>query len=368
MVLLDILYFCIDLITYPIYRRFLHYKEKAMKKIDFEAHFVTQDYVKTMEENQGYPRYVIDENTQNRRLWYTPDVGEPLGDELLNKLLDLDDRRLSDMDEAGVDVQVLSLTSPGVEKFEPSLGADLAQRTNDALAETIVKFPDRFMGFAALAPNNPESAVVELERSVKELGLIGWKTHSNYGDSYLDDEQYWPILEKAAELGIPIYLHPAIPAIPALRKYGFALGGAPFGFGIETSICMMRLIFSGVFDRFPGLTIMLGHLGEGLPFLFQRVDFAYVRPWYHADARPDLKRKPSDYLKDNMLVTTSGNYLSAAFMCTYESLGLDRILLSTDYPYEDPKECMAFLESLPISDDDKERVYSLNAMKLGIVR
>jgi predicted TIM-barrel fold metal-dependent hydrolase len=336
-----------------------------MGKIDFEAHFVTREYVKTMEENQGYPRYIIDENTKNRRLWYTPDVGEPLGDELLNKLLDTGEKRLAIMDEAGVDVQVLSLTSPGVERFAPLLGADLAKRTNDALAEVINKHPDRFMGFAALAPSDPEGAADELERAVKELGLKGWKTHSNYGDSYLDDDQYWPILEKAAELGVPIYLHPAIPAIPALRKYGFALGGAPFGFGIETSICMMRLIYSGVFDRFPGLTIMLGHLGEGLPFLLQRIDFAYVRPYFHADARPDLKRKPSDYLKENMFVTTSGNYLQAAFMCTYEAMGLDRILLSTDYPYEDPKECMAFLENLPISQDDKNRIYSLNAAELG---
>ena len=336
-----------------------------MKKIDFEAHFVTKDYVKAMEENKGYPRYIVDEKTKNRRLWYTPDVGEPLGDELLNKLLDVGEGRLAIMDKAGVDVQVLSLTSPGVEKFETSMGADMARSTNDALAEIINKHPDRFMGFAALAPNDPKGAADELERSVKELGLKGWKTHSNYGDSYLDDEQYWPILEKAAELNVPIYLHPAIPAIPALRKYGFAMAGAPFGFGIETSICMMRLIFSGVFDKFPGLTIMLGHLGEGLPFLLQRIDFAYVRPWFDPDARPDLKRKPSEYLKDNMLVTTSGNYLQAAFMCTREAMGLDRILLATDHPYEDPDECMEFLESLPISQEDKDRVYSLNAVELG---
>ena len=337
-----------------------------MKKIDFEAHFVTKDYVNAMEENKGYPRYMIDEKTKNRRLWYTPDVGEPLGDALLNKLLDLGEGRLENMDKAGVDVQVLSLTSPGVERFDPVLGSDLAGLSNDALAETINKYPGRFMGFAALAPKDPEGAAQELERAVKELGLKGWKTHSNYGDSYLDDEQYWPILEKTAELGVPIYLHPAVPAIPPLRKYGFALAGAPFGFGIETSICMMRLIYSGVFDKFPGLTFMLGHLGEGLPFLLQRIDFAYVRPWFDPDARPDLKRKPSDYLKNNVLVTTSGNYLQPAFMCTYEAMGLSRILLATDYPYEDSDECMRFIENLPISEGDRDRIYGLNAVELGL--
>ena len=337
-----------------------------MKKIDFEAHFVTKDYVNAMEENKGYPRYMIDEKTKNRRLWYTPDVGEPLGDALLNKLLDLGEGRLENMDKAGVDVQVLSLTSPGVERFDPVLGSDLAGLSNDALAETINKYPGRFMGFAALAPKDPEGAAQELERAVKELGLKGWKTHSNYGDGYLDDEQYWPILEKTADLGVPIYLHPAVPAIPPLRKYGFALAGAPFGFGIETSICMMRLIYSGVFDKFPGLTFMLGHLGEGLPFLLQRIDFAYVRPWFDPDARPDLKRKPSDYLKSNVLVTTSGNYLQPAFMCTYEAMGLNRILLATDYPYEDSDECMQFIENLPISEGDRDRIYGLNAVELGL--
>jgi predicted TIM-barrel fold metal-dependent hydrolase len=117
-----------------------------------------------------------------------------------------------------------------------------------------------------------------------------------------------------------------------MRKYGFAVAGAPFGFGIETSMCMMRLIYSGVFDEFPGLKIILGYLGEGLPFLLQRIDFAYERPWFDPDARPDLERKPSDYLKENTFVTTSANYLPAAFMCTYEALGMDRILLATDYP------------------------------------
>ena len=337
-----------------------------MKSIDFEAHFVTKDYVRAMEQNIGYPRYAVDRQTGRRRLEYTDDVGEPLGDMLLNRLLDAGERRLESMDAAGVDVQVLSLTSPGVEQFDPAIGMDLARKCNDQLAEVIRRHPDRFAGFAALAPNDPETAADELQRAVAELGLKGWKTHSNYGDSYLDERKYWPILERAEQLGVPIYLHPTIPAMPPLRKYGFALAGAPFGFGIETSMCMMRLIYSGAFDRYPGLKIMLGHLGEGLPFLLQRIDFAYVRPWFDPDARPDLERKPSDYLRENVFVTTSGNYLPAAFMCTHDAMGIDRILLATDYPYEDSSECMQFLEGLPISGEDRDKILFGNASQFGI--
>ncbi|MBW1997721.1 MAG: amidohydrolase [Deltaproteobacteria bacterium] len=336
-----------------------------MKKLDFEAHFVTRDYVRALENNTGYPHYRVDSDTGRRRLWYTSDVAEPIGDPLLNKLLDLGGKRIENMDLAGIGTQILSLTSPGAEHFEPKVGMEVARRANDALAGAREKYPGRFEGFAALAPRDPEGSRKELERAVKELGLKGWKTHSNYGDSYLDDLQYWPILEKAWELGVPIYLHPTVPSIPQLGKYGFVLSGAPFGFGIDAAICMMRLIYSGVLDRFPGLTFVLGHLGEGLPFLMQRIDFAYVRPYVDKDVRPDLQKKPSDYLKENVFITTSGNYLKPAFVCAVEAMGLERVLLATDYPYEDPVECMAFLEGLPLSQGERDRIYCLNARALG---
>ena len=337
-----------------------------MKKIDFEAHFVTSDYVRALEENTGYPRYAIDRRTGRRRLEYTDDVDEPLGDALLAKLLDVGEQRLASMDAAGIDVQVLSLTSPGVEQFDPALGTTLARKCNDELAAVIQRHPDRFVGFAALAPNDPEAAADELERAVKDLGLRGWKTHSNYGGAYLDEPMYWPILERAEQVDVPIYLHPTVPAMPQLRRYGFALAGAPFGFGIETSVCLMRLIYSGAFDQYPRLKVILGHLGEGLPFLLQRIDFAYVRPWFDLEARPALEKKPSDYFKENVFVTTSGNYLAAAFACTVEALGIGRILLATDYPYEDSGECMQFLEGLPLTQDDRDRVYFRNAGQFGI--
>ncbi len=336
-----------------------------MKKIDFEAHFYTQEYLETMYQNKGYPRFADDEKTKGRRLWYNAEVGQPFADFLLSDLLNLGEERLNKMDECGVDVQVLSLSAPGLEQFDLAAGAALAQSANNALSEVIKKYPDRFMGYAALAPKNPTQAADELERSVKELGFKGWNTHSNYGDSYLDEREYWPIFERAEKLDVPIYIHPTVPAIPQLKGYGFALAGAPFGFGLETALCMMRLIYSGVFDRYPELKIILGHLGEGLPFLLKRIDWAYVRPFDPA-ARPKLSKKPSEYLKNNVFVTTSGNYHKPAFMCTYEAMGIDSILLGTDYPYEDPDECMQFLEGLPLSQEERDKIYFINAGQLGI--
>jgi hypothetical protein len=335
-----------------------------MKRLDFEAHFYTQEYVDILYRHKGYPRFGLDEETKGRRLWYNPEVGQPFADFLLNALLDLGEGRLARMDKCGIDVQVLSLSAPGVEQLDPTVGTVVARNANDILYKLTRKYPDRFMGYAALAPKDPLQAADELERCVKELGFKGWNTHSNFGDSYLDDKKYLPILERAAKLGVPVYLHPTVPAIPQTKGYGFALAGAPFGFGLETALCMMRLIFSGVFDICPNLKIILGHLGEGLPFLFKRIDWAYVRPFDPA-ARPKLSRKPSEYLKENVFVATSGNYFTPAFMCTYEALGAENILLGTDYPYEDPEECIEFLESLPLPQAEKEAIYSVNARRLG---
>lgn len=339
-----------------------------MKKIDFETHFATQEWIDALYQNKTYPRLEENKAKKTRRLYFTETAVEPFSDVLLGRLLDTGANRIKDMDDAGIDMQVLSLTAPGIEQFDPKIGARLAQQSNDALAQIIGRHPERFTGFAALPAKDPDAAIKELQRAVKDLGLIGWKTHSNYGDAYLDDKRFWPILAKAEELDVPIYLHPTAPMISQLQTYGFALAGAPFGFGVETAMVMMRLILSGVFDTFPNLKIILGHLGEGLPFVLQRIDFPYVRPHFKNDpgARPDLNKKPSEYLRHNMWVTTSGNYLQPAFMCTKEALGIDRILLSTDYPYEDAGECMQFLESLPLSATEKEKIYHQNARVFGL--
>lgn len=333
-----------------------------MQKIDFEAHFWIQEYIKSMYGNKGYPRFANE--VEGRRLWYNGAVGQPFPDALLNKLLELGEKRIEDMDRCGVDVQVISISAPGIEQLDPDLGTELARKANDTLYEVTNRYPKRIMGYAALAPRSPEAAVDELERAVTELGFKGWNLHSNFGETMLDDPACRPILRRAERLGVPVYIHPTVSQSPQLQGYGFALAGAPFGFGVDTAICLLRLIYSGIFDECPKLTIILGHLGETLPFLLKRMDWAYVRP-FDPKARPKLEKRPSEYLRGNVYVTTSGNYYEPAFQCTREAMGLDRILLGTDYPYEDMEECIAFVEGLPLNEGEKELIYGGNARALG---
>jgi predicted TIM-barrel fold metal-dependent hydrolase len=338
-----------------------------VKKIDTENHFATEAYVDALYANPGYPRFVDDKETGERHVYHSAEYWQPFGDPLVDRLLDLDHLRLQSMDAIGIDVAVLSHTAPALEQLEPRVATTLARDANDKLAEAIDRHPDRYLGFATLGPREPEEAVKELERAVKELGFKGWNTHSNFGDSYLDDKRYWPILAKAAELGVPIYLHPTFPMIRQLTDYGLALAGPGFGFGIETSTVMMRLILSGVFDTFPTLTIVLGHYGEALPFLLRRVDRSFLQ--YHvpkgSGSMPAISKRPSQYLLENMYVTTSGNFFAAAFECTRTALGIERIMLGTDYPYETTEESGAFLDGLGLSDEEQAKLYEENAAKLG---
>jgi predicted TIM-barrel fold metal-dependent hydrolase len=339
-----------------------------MKKIDFETHFATQGWVDALFANVGYPRLAYDPATGNRRLYYQADAAEPYPDGLLDKLLDTGAGRIAEMDAAGVDVAVLSLTAPGVEQLEPTVARKLARESNDDLAEAIGKYPDRLRGYAAVSPKDPETAVKELERAVKELGFIGWKTHCNYGDSYLDEKPYWPLLAKAEELDIPIYLHPTVPKIKEFWTYGLALAGPAFGFGAETSLAMIRLIMSGAMDAFPKLKVVIGHYGEGLPFLLDRLDFAanFSHVTGDASAFVPLKRKPSEYLRENTWVSTSCNYLPAAFNCTRDAMGIDRIVFGSDHPYGKMNECLAFLRERGLSGAEQESLYEKNAARLGV--
>ena len=335
------------------------------KRIDLESHFITQEWIDALLDRDGYPRLTCDESTDRWRLHYHEDVFEPFG--VRERLLDVGAGRIALMDAAGVDLAVLSLTSPGCEQLGAAVGSRVATAANDALAAAIARHPQRLQGFAALCTKDVAGAVAELERAVRELGLKGWKTHSNFGDSYLDEQRYWPILAKAEELDVPIYLHPAAPMISELRTYGLALAGAGFGFGVETALAMMRLVLSGAFDAFPRLRVILGHYGEGLPFQLQRVDHAFTRPHIKADgaAVPDLRFPPSHYLRTNMWVSTSGNYLPAAFACTRAALGVDRIVLGTDHPYEEMHESLAFLRDLHLSPSEADRIFEGNAAGLG---
>ena len=249
-----------------------------MKTIDLENHFITDVWVEALRNNKGYP--TLDEK---KGLGFAADAWMPMAVE--PKLRDLGEGRIKLMDAAGVDYAVLSVTSPGAEQFEVEVGKEVARESNDILAEVMKKYPDRFGGFASLAPKDPEWSAQELERCVKELGFSGWNTHSNYGDSCIDEQRYWPLLAKAQELDVPIYLHPAVPMIPELRSFGMVLGGPTFGFGVEVMYAFMRMIVRGVFDEFPNLKIIMGHYGEAMPFLVDRVDRAYMQRALHPQSR-----------------------------------------------------------------------------------
>jgi uncharacterized protein len=339
-----------------------------MKKIDLEVHFVTQGWIDAMEANPAYPRLARDRESGNRRLYYRADAAEPYPDALLEKLLDVDTGRIAAMDAAGVDFAALSLTSPGVEQLDSATAARIARESNDELAQAVSRHPSRLQGYAAVYPKDVDAAVTELERAINELGLMGWKTHSNFGDSYLDEKRYWPLLAKAEELDIPIYLHPTVPMIKEFWTYGLALAGPPFGFGVETALTMVRLILSGALDAFPNLKLIVGHYGEGLPFLLDRIDFAANFSHVAADsgAFVPLKRKPSEYLRENMWISTSCNYLPGAFLCSMDAMGMERIVFGSDYPYGKMNECLSFLAGRGLSPAEEELLYETNAARLGV--
>jgi len=337
----------------------------VIKKVDLENHFASEAWVDALLKSKGYPRLDEDKNTKYM-LHAAPGVRLPYG--LLGTLLDVDEGRIALLDRAGIDVAVLSLAAPGTEPFEPALGTKVARETNDALAEAVSRHPDRFQGFASLAPKDADSAAKELERAVKELGLKGWNTHSNYGDSFLDEKRYWPVLAKVEELGVPIYLHPTFPIVSQFQTYGTGLAGPSFGFGAEAAMVMMRMLTAGVFDVFPKLKIILGHYAEGLPFMMDRVDRPYLQGHIPTDpsVAPPLKRLPSDYLRDNMLASTSGNYSPAAVVCTRSGLGAERMVIGTDHPFENMGACMGFLEKQPMTEVERENLYWKTAASIGM--
>lgn len=336
-----------------------------MKIIDLEAHFYTMEYLDYLRSRKTPPREQVME--KNIHLYMTPDLRVPRSFQLEEKLLDMGEQRIAEMDEAGVDIQVLSLCIPGCEQFDVADGAAMARKTNDELAQVVKKYPRRYVGLAALAPQDPVGAANELERSVKELGLRGAKINSHVQGEYLDNQKYWPIFEIAEKLDVPIYLHPSIPSphiLKGFEDYGFPLAGPPFGFGAETSLHAMRLIYSGLFDRFPGLKIVLGHMGEGLPFWHYRIDFYWLKPWVDITLKPRITQKPSHYITKNFLFTSSGMHYLPAFVCAYMAVGGDMIAFGADHPFETSLDSLKGLGILPICEVDKEKFYHGNAEKL----
>ena len=276
--------------------------------------------------------------------------------------------RVAVMDRYGIDTQIVSCAG-GFERFDTQTAIDVAQKTNNEFYEWGRQYPGRFMGYATLIPTSVEASIKELERCKSELGFKFWNTHSNFTSTYIDDDQYFPLLKRAAELNIAVYLHPGPPAIDRLNGVGPILSGG-LGYHVDTCITLVRLIGKGVFDRLPGLKVLLGHLGEAMPFMIDRIDSMSGHQPAKPDSpaggtsRPGNEHPVSYYFENNIFVTTSGNFSRAAFNCTRERLGIYRMLFGTDFPIEDYGRSLDFLNSLSLTQVEREMLFYANAREI----
>ena len=300
---------------------------------------------------------------------YAPFLKSPATRDIREKLLDVGLGRIHEMDQHGIDIQVLSITAPGVQMFSPEKAVNITERVNDQLAEFVSAYPNRYIGLATIAPQVPEHAASELERAIKDLDMRGAIINSHTQGEYLDHPKFWSIFEAAQALDVPIYLHPRTPSPAMIAPFlSYGLEGAGWGFAAETSLHAIRLILSGVFDYFPKLKLILGHMGEGIPFWLPRMDSHFAnKTWTDLDISGKVKKlqkAPSEYFMDNFVIATSGMNWSPAIMFAVSVLGAERILFAIDYPYESTAHAVEGLDNTPLSEADREKIYQLNAEKL----
>lgn len=312
-----------------------------MKKIALEEHFITDDLLPDTQKVDFVamdPKQAFDFQT---------------------RLLDFDDLRIKAMDEAEVEISVLSLTDPGIQGIKDTKKAVAqASKTNAFLSQKISKNPKRFRGFASLAMQDPIAAAKELEHSVKQYGFLGALINGQTQGSYLDEEKFLPFWKKVAELNVPIYLHPGNPEhVCESYENHPELDGPIWGWTAETATHALRLVFSGLFDQFPKIQVILGHMGETLPYLLWRIDSR----WGILKKQKTLKKNPSQYLRDNFYVTSSGMCSNGPLMCALQELGEDRVMFSVDYPYESSTIAAQFIEKAPIDKKTLEKVCYKNA-------
>jgi len=331
----------------------------------------TEEAFLTKEVHAGFKRRLADASFDDpafRSLWgFYGGSASPRAQFILNGLLDLGEQRIANMDAAGIDHQVLALTAPGVQVFEPAEASALARDANDQLAEACRKHPRRYSGMAAVAPHDPANAVKEMERAVRQLGFTAVVVNSHIMGHFLDEPQFLPVLEAAAALDVPIYLHPQGPPPAMVKPYLDAgLDGAVMGFGAETGLHMLRIIVAGVFDRFPKLQFIVGHMGEALPFWLYRLDYMHTAGQrsgrYPHMAK--LQHPVSHYMKHNVFVTNSGVAWEPAIRFSQQVLGVERVLYAMDYPYQYLPEEVAVCDGMAISDADKKAFFEGNARRV----
>ena len=285
---------------------------------------------------------------------------------IAERLYDYSELRIKEMDEAGIQMQVLSHGAPSTQRGDAETTVKLAQGANDRLYNIVGAHPDRFAAFACLPTPNPPAAADELERCVVKLGFKGAMVHGLTNGVFFDDKRFWPIFERAQELDVPLYLHPATPHPAVVEVYykdylqDFpSLLNAAWGFTVETATLGIRLVLSGVFDAYPEVKIILGHLGESLPFSLWRIDHALSR-----QGNRDTSFSFRDYFCKHFWITTSGNFSNPALLCCVMEMGVDRILFSVDYPYVMNQPAADWIPTIPLSAEDKTKILSGNAERL----
>ncbi len=281
-------------------------------------------------------------------------------------LLDMGEGRLQAMDKAGISFQVLSLAANGLDELASDEATALAMDANDRIADAVRTYPDRFAGFATLALTDVDAAIREMYRAIDELGFAGIMLHGTTGGVFLDDERFEPVWAAAAHLGVPVYLHPAPPPPAVEQAYysglpdnmGHLLAIAAWGWHAEAGLHVLRLIVSGLFDRHPGLRLIVGHMGENLPFSIARAGGVLDIMAKH------LQHPVEAYFHQHFWITTSGYFTVPPFQCALEVLGIDRMLFSIDYPFSSTTRGRSFLNSLELNPDDREKLAHGNADQL----
>ena len=315
---------------------------------------------------QNHKVIALEEHYSDREIADTFPPADRHGGKILDRLFDYNELRLAEMDEAGVDMQVLSQSAPSLQRLDGETAVRIATAANDRLAKIVEANPDRFAAFAALPTADPTGAAAELERSVTQLGFKGAMVHGLTNGLFLDDKQFWPIFERAQALDVPLYLHPASPDQAVVDRYykdyveDFpSILAATWGFTVETATQAIRLVLSGVFDKYPGLKIILGHMGEGLPFLMWRIDFTLKRM-----GNKVMERTYREYFSEHFWITTSGNFSNSALLCSVMEMGIDRIMFSIDYPFVDNNPGTDWIPNIPLCEEDKAKLLHGNVERL----
>jgi predicted TIM-barrel fold metal-dependent hydrolase len=314
-----------------------------------------------LEEHITTPLYAEKEVVTPRRRQSMIDRSERVGHDVTAELLNVSNTRIAAMNAAGIDFQVLSMTMPGPQGLPADEAIAVARDANDRMADAVRAHPNRFAAFACLPTPDVAASVKELQRTVG-LGFKGTMINGHTNGEFLDDKKYWPIFEAAEGLGVPVYLHPRdVPPKAAFYFEGFPeLATAACGFTVDTTIHFMRMVFGGVFEAFPKLKSLLGHLGEGIPFVLDRIEDHTAL----ATKRKGFKKTFAETMHENVWVTTSGNFSVPALRCTVDVLGIDRVMFSIDWPYESNKVGMEFLNKLDLPAGDMEKLAHGTAERL----